>query len=85
MSQKLIDVWVDPDKFAEIARVKGLDGSYPGFSVALDANHTLLFQPTVRTLVKAADDDLGMIKVEKWKEGIVLWVGGEMIFKSWKE
>jgi hypothetical protein len=26
----------------------------------------------------------GTIRLERWKEGLVLWVGGEIVYKSWK-
>lgn len=29
------------------------------------------------------DNKLGMVKVELWPEGLVLWVGGEIVWKSW--
>lgn len=28
--------------------------------------------------------DFGIIRVETWPEGLVIWVGGEIVYKSWK-
>lgn len=28
--------------------------------------------------------DFGMIRIEEWPEGLVLWVGGEIVWRSWK-
>jgi hypothetical protein len=28
--------------------------------------------------------DLGVIRLEEWPEGIVLWIGGEIKYKSWE-
>src|ERR1700761_4623370 len=27
----------------------------------------------------------GDIKIESWPEGIVLWIGGEIVYKSWRK
>lgn len=32
---------------------------------------------------KHRENDLGVIRLEEWPEGIVLWVGGEIRYKSW--
>lgn len=28
--------------------------------------------------------DYGLIRLERWPEGLVIWVGGEIVYKSWK-
>src|ERR1035437_6166393 len=38
----------------------------------------------VRHLCSYVYADLGAIKVEQWQEAIVLWVGGEIKWKSWE-
>lgn len=29
-------------------------------------------------------DDHGDIRVEKWIEGLVIWVGGRIVYRSWE-
>lgn len=83
--QTLIEVWVDPIKYSEICAAKGRDYLYSSVCISINSHSALLIKPTVRTLAVINDDDLSVIKVEKWKEGIVIWIGGEIAFKSWKE
>jgi len=28
-------------------------------------------------------ESLGVVRLEEWPEGLVLWVGGEIVWKSW--
>lgn len=30
-------------------------------------------------------DEFGVIRLEKWPEGLVFWVGGEIKWRSWKD
>jgi hypothetical protein len=30
-------------------------------------------------------DELGVIRLAQWPEGIVLWVGGEIVWRSWRD
>lgn len=31
------------------------------------------------------EETYGTIKLEQWPEGIVLWFGGEIVWRSWKD
>lgn len=30
-------------------------------------------------------NDLGLLKIEEWPEGIVVWIGGKIKYKSWED
>jgi len=30
-------------------------------------------------------DEFGAVKLQEWPEGIVLWVGGQIRWRSWKD
>ena len=36
------------------------------------------------TLIETRTEQDGVIRVERWPEGLVLWVGGVIAWKSWK-
>ena len=42
--------------------------------------------PKVKTIYHTKDyaDQFGHINIEIWPEGLVVWVGGEIRWKSWK-
>lgn len=42
---------------------------------------------TVRTLFRTAElqNEFGTVKIEVWPEGLVLWVGGEIRWRSWRD
>lgn len=29
-------------------------------------------------------DQYGTVRIEEWPEGLVIWVGGEIVYRSWK-
>lgn len=39
--------------------------------------------PEVQTLSTYWSDETGLVKIEQWPEGYVVWFGGEIVFKSW--
>ena len=56
---------------------------------SLEALGLIEFDPAVKTCV-AFDSaqfgkDFGKVKIELWTEGLVLWVGGEIKWKSWEK
>lgn len=36
------------------------------------------------TLFSLPTDDLGIVRLARWPEGLVLWVGGKIVWKSWE-
>lgn len=67
-----------------IAKCHGIN--YPeAFIQALETLGLLKFENQKSfTLCSYESDDLGVIRVEKWPEGLVLWVGGKVKWKSWE-
>lgn len=39
--------------------------------------------PEIVKLYEQRSDEFGVIRLELWPEGLVLWVGGEIRWKSW--
>jgi len=39
--------------------------------------------PELETLLKTETPRFGVVRVARWPEGLVLWVGGEIVWKSW--
>lgn len=84
MASELINVWVDPILFKNIATAlrMGEDSEY--LITALNVSYALKIMPTVRNLANGYHEDYGVVKVEIWKEGLVFWSGGEIRWKSWE-
>lgn len=38
-----------------------------------------------KTLFQEHTEQWGTIKVQTWPEGLVVWVGGEIVYRSWKK
>jgi hypothetical protein len=38
---------------------------------------------TVRVLTQVVDAELGEVRLERWPEGCVLWIGGAIVYRSW--
>lgn len=39
----------------------------------------------VKNLFRYWSDDTGVVRLERWPEGFVLWFGGQIVFKLWKK
>lgn len=37
----------------------------------------------VQELSRYWSDDTGVVKLERWPDGFVVWFGGRIVFKSW--
>jgi hypothetical protein len=42
------------------------------------------FKSEVEKLFEYRDEELGVVRLERWPEGYVLWVGGMIRWKSWE-
>jgi hypothetical protein len=42
-------------------------------------------KPVVEKMSEWVDPKLGVVRIERWPEGIVVWVGGEIRWKSWAD
>lgn len=60
-----------------IARTELLD--------ALEALGLIKFdEPVVNTILYQITQKYDVIKVEEWQEGLVIWVGGQIVYRSWE-
>lgn len=41
-----------------------------------------LYQPDAKNLIKF-NAKYGVVRLEEWPEGLVLWVDGKIVYKSW--
>lgn len=39
----------------------------------------------VQTLSTYWSDETGVMRLERWPEGFVIWFGGKTVFKSWEQ
>jgi hypothetical protein len=58
-------------------------GEYVGGGGAASAYVITVADPAI--LFETRLSDLGVVRVERWPEGLCLWVGGEIRWKSWEE
>jgi hypothetical protein len=84
MASQGIDIWVDNHLFVEICRALRMHVDSDRQIVALNASHHIVIRPTVKKIFEKYSDEFGLIRLEEWKEGLVLWVCGQIKWKSWE-
>lgn len=75
------------DEAVALAKKMGNDRSYYDSDIdLLVALGIIEFKPTheVKVLYNATTVDHGGIGFELWPEGLVVWVGGSIVYKSWE-
>lgn len=49
-----------------------------------DAMRAFAPDATIHTMFQGQSEWFGVIRLESWPEGLVLWVGGEIVWRSWQ-
>lgn len=75
---------------AQLLRETRLFGTASGLADLADELERLSTPPVANPegllakLYEERDERLGVVRLERWPEGIVLWCGGEIAWRSWK-
>lgn len=68
----------------KVSKACGIPLGMGNIVTALEALGLLKLEEKNKVYIETTNDKQGTIRLEQWSKGLVLWVDGEIVYRSWK-